>query len=336
MPNNHDYAVIVGIKNYDALKSLDAPIRDAINFKDWLQDSEGGDVPEENIKFIKNTRHSSPYPPTQLEIDKALIAIKNQGKETGYRRLYFYFSGHGIGVSWSDIGLCLPIWSEDFLHSAISTTAYLNYFVTSNLFDEVLFFLDCCRTRRIGVQSIPPTVGWAREGGKLCRNSMKMFATDYEDVAREGWTSNDTGNYITGYFTEALIEGLKGGAADVTSGNITAGSLQSFVARRTKELAAANGHVQNAKISLPEAEGDFLIKGGARPEISVHIRFKRAAEVTLYGAPAISVIKTDTIASGDEWIISLPQGLYMISEEGKKNKQFFEVEFSQNPFTYEY
>lgn len=338
MPNNQDYAVIIGIKNYDVLKSLEAPIEDAESFSEWLKDREGGDVPKENVKFIENINNSNqaPYPPILDNIDDALLEIIDQGQGTGYRRLYFFFSGHGIGVNWNEVSLCLPKWSESRLNYAMSTNAYLNYFVTSNLFDEVFFFLDCCRTRKIGVQGLPPAVNWPRQGGKQCRNIMTMHATDYEDVAREGWVDNATGSHITGYFSKALIEGLKGGATDPFTGNITIDSLHNFVTRRTKELAAAKGHVQNAQLSLPKTTGNFVIKPSVVTNINTTINFTKSGVFTLYGPPGITAKQTGAVTAGESWQLELYQGLYMISNDNMTNKELFAVEFSINPFIYEY
>jgi hypothetical protein len=64
MPNTRDYAVVVGVNHYKKLQLLEGPINDAISFKDWLVNPDGGDLPEGNCKLI-TSNGVDPFLPIQ-------------------------------------------------------------------------------------------------------------------------------------------------------------------------------------------------------------------------------------------------------------------------------
>ena len=64
-----DYALIVGINEYEELPRLNGPIADAMAFRDWVTSAEGGDIPDGNCKFVDNTDSTVP---TQDLIDRKL------------------------------------------------------------------------------------------------------------------------------------------------------------------------------------------------------------------------------------------------------------------------
>src|SRR6478609_358434 len=98
-----DYAVVVGIGKYSSLKKLNGPIVDAKNFKAWLEKESGGNLPGDNIHPILFDVEP-PERPLQNDIDDAMVKIFNAATVTGFRRLYFFFAGHGIGIKWNENG----------------------------------------------------------------------------------------------------------------------------------------------------------------------------------------------------------------------------------------
>ena len=97
--NTSDYAVVVGISKYGAIKpELEGPEKDACAFRDWLLASSGGAVPKDNVALIL----SSQFQPTLTRVTVAFaklmsLTVKNAHKAPRVgRRLYIYLSGHGI------------------------------------------------------------------------------------------------------------------------------------------------------------------------------------------------------------------------------------------------
>ncbi|MDQ6482416.1 caspase family protein [Dyadobacter sp. LHD-138] len=332
--NKLDYAVVIGIKHYMSLNSLEGPINDATRFYNWLIDTNGGSIPPENCHLIPSDETVNPYSPLQHQVDSALVDIKRAGLETGFRRLYFYFSGHGIGSSWKDTGMCLPIYSNDYLNAALSSSEYLSFFVSSDLFEEVIFFLDCCRSRKVNAMPMPPMAGWAREGGNQCLRSMTFLATDFENPARESLMVKGDVLTVTGYFTEALIEGLNGAAADPDTGNITMSTLHNYVQQRTRELAAANNHSQEARLAIGELDNNFVIKPGVVVRPDVLIRFLQNGSYQLED-PSLNVIQSGEVAEGDTWTHSLKKGTYCILNLVTNDTKYLRVDGTKNPFNYE-
>ncbi|TWV93271.1 hypothetical protein [Chitinophaga pinensis] len=75
------------------------------------------------------------------------------------RRLYFYFSGHGIGVTMMNSAMLLPKWTTFMRNYALSSEKYIQELVNKGTFEEIYFFMDCCRNRIPGVNGQPPLFG---------------------------------------------------------------------------------------------------------------------------------------------------------------------------------
>lgn len=59
MPNDDDYAIVVGIATYASYQAIDAAEGDARDFAKWLCDPQGGDLPKKNVSLVL----SSDLPP---------------------------------------------------------------------------------------------------------------------------------------------------------------------------------------------------------------------------------------------------------------------------------
>jgi hypothetical protein len=331
MPNTRDYAVVVGVNHYKKLQLLEGPINDAISFKDWLVNPDGGDLPEGNCKLI-TSNGVDPFLPIQDTIDDALASIVEPRKPEGYRRLYFFFAGHGVGVKWDVNGLCMPKWSDVFRNAALSSKGYLDLIVESNLFEEVYFFLDCCRDRRINANPLHPSLGWARPEGGTCK-SLVLYATDFENAAYEGSIGNGGNQYIRGYFSQALVEGLNGAAVN-EKGNITVDQLINTVKKRTEELAKAKQTVTPQSYNM---DADYvLFEKSSIPETTVTINFKEQGKVKLEDPSLTQVILEGMVQSGDAWNISLKKGLYPVTNSTTGKEKYIRINGDLKTLTYDF
>jgi hypothetical protein len=334
MPNNKDFAVVIGVDDYKQLPPLKGPINDANAFKAWLLNPAGGDVPEANCKFIPSTH---PYRPIQDEIDDALeeIIMLNDGS---FRRFYFFFAGHGIGISWDANGLCLPKWSEVQRNYALSSKGYVDYIVGSSIFQEIYFFLDCCRLRAINANPMIPRLGNIRpRGGGI--PSVVIYASPFENAAGEAPSDEESGSLVRGFFSQALVEGLSGAAAGI-SGNITVKDLIDFTRQRTTELAKAVGKVQlvNAEIVDGGRNIDTLtIISGVTPIVtSVTIRFGIAGTMRLSDSQ-FHVLVEEFANAGNAWSgQQLTRGIYSIQHLDSGKKDYFEVSGTEKSMEYEF
>src|SRR5687768_9924410 len=126
MANTLDYAVVIGIEHYkDVLQPLGGPHGDTTKFVKWLISPEGGDIPAKNNTWINNPTNNSPsdnilmllsspqYTPGKDDVDDWMNTVMDDFKQKGIqgRRLYFYFSGHGIGQTQMNSAMLLPKWT---------------------------------------------------------------------------------------------------------------------------------------------------------------------------------------------------------------------------------
>lgn len=142
----HDFALVIGVNDYPAFKSLKGPVDDATEFKTWLCDPDGGGVDDAHLRIVTST--ATPIAPEQKHIDQALRALLETADAIGGgRRLYVYFSGHGAAArdAVENVALLLADWSEAQAKLGLSSVRYREDLVRLGLFEELVVILDCCR-----------------------------------------------------------------------------------------------------------------------------------------------------------------------------------------------
>lgn len=146
---------------------------------------------------------------TKAELLKDLHSLFREGESD---IALFYFSGHGTDE------MAGQIVTPDFngFDKGVSMNDILQLANTSTSRNKIII-LDCCYSGKLGDFSAIDT-----SDAVIGKGVTILTASNRDEVAIE---DGITGH---GVFTELLIQGLKGGAADV-SGNITPASLYSFV-----------------------------------------------------------------------------------------------------------
>ncbi len=193
-------ALIVGIDAYSQAP-LGGCTNDAEEIAKLLEENEDGS-PNFSVKLKLNIQ-------TKAELLEDLHSLFKEGESD---IALFYFSGHGTDE------MAGQIVTPDFngYDMGISMNDILRLANTSKSRNKIII-LDCCYSGKLGdcspIDSSNTMIG---------KGVTILTASDRDEVAIE---DGITGH---GVFTELLIQGLKGGAADV-SGNITPASLYSFV-----------------------------------------------------------------------------------------------------------
>lgn len=191
-------ALIVGLNDYPGCE-LKCCNNDAIAMKELLEINGDGSP---NFDIILTTGTCPKY--------KLINDIKRLFADDADVAL-FYFSGHGND---SDGGyLCTTDFREnDYGVSMIDVLKWANQ---SHCKNKVII-LDCCFAAKIGTSILFNNNSVLGEGVTII-------------AASQSWqASAEYFNIQHGVFTQLLIQGLKGGAADI-GGNITPASLYSFV-----------------------------------------------------------------------------------------------------------
>lgn len=191
-------ALIVGLNNYPGCK-LEWCDNDAIAMKELIESNGDGSPNFEVISIIDScTKNNLKAAIEKLFADDADIAL-------------LYFSGHGADA---DGGyLCTTDFSES--DYGVKMTEILEMANSSRCKNKVII-LDCCFAAKMG------------ESLLLNNNSVLGEGVTIIAASQSWQTSAENGAIQHGVFTELLMQGLKGGAADI-GGNITPASLYSFV-----------------------------------------------------------------------------------------------------------
>jgi uncharacterized caspase-like protein len=276
-----DYALVIGINDYPSYRGLNGAVNDANDFRKWLRDPNGGgidsDKPDQDSpKCILINSSAEPIKPLQQDVDEALdaigTAVANSADKRG-RRFYFYFSGHGLGMTYDDTALCTARWNDKaWRFAALNVREYYKMIMESGYFSEVAFFLDCCRTRLITAGGNGPQIRWTvrPDIDAGLSSSFIAYATPYQNKAFEA--AVNSADDFRGYFTRALMAGLRGGAA-ISTGGVPASKLKQYIEKETGVLAKNDQKTQNAKADNGFPADPDPIFGKAKPECSLHVQF---------------------------------------------------------------
>ena len=338
MNNALDFAVVIGVSHYNELSRLNGPSNDATAFQNWLVSPDGGNLPPDNCKLILSQENS--VRPLQDDIDDKFEEIVNKLLEerNSARRLYFYFSGHGLGISHDDTALILPKWSNFWRNYALLSRAYLETLIHSGLFQEIFFFLDCCRNRRPGIQGANPRFGNARPSNHSAScNFFVFYSTEfttlsYEEAIDVTLDDSKTKNQIHGLYTKALLTGLNGNAAK--NGSITVQSLQQFIDSYLPELLGERNLMQKARL---HSSGDSSTPIVSLPvnTFPITIVFKTPGRKAILEDGYMNELKSGN-TSETPWNLSLRPGNYTILFDDAPEFKTIRITSSQNINHYEF
>lgn len=338
MPNERDHAVVIGIKDYGSLKPpLSGPVLDAQDFANWLRSPDGGDLPPRNVREVVSTAFDNSKQTDALSFKPDLTAMRvpfwelmtltkeNFGKPVPLvgRRLYLYFSGHGITprvdpvTGTNQSGLLAANCVEDVNYDAIAGHAYAEWFRLSHAFDEILLFMDCCRTDRPDIAPATITTPIVTGGKPEDVRVFYAWATQWDTRAWEQPLGQPAAT--RGVFTFALLEALQKALPD-EQGQLTTKSLVGHLTLRIAQLRAG-AEPQPPRFFPPEPDGRFVIRRDVRSsKANVTITFAPA----LFGKPAdlqrgpfVSVLPVPHIASADPWTLQIEPGIYNVAIDGR-------------------
>ena len=256
--NVDDYAVVVGINEYPGYRPLKGAVEDAVDFAKWLCEEEyGGSIPVGNCNKVLSVK--DPLAPLQDQIDGAFDSVFSAiplGKPA--RRLYVYFSGHGMAESPMITDLCLASWAQKFPNRALDAQKYLDVLMAKGKFREIVMLLDCCRVRIVSAKGAAP--GFSVVAPSPDSSHTRFFlanATEFLNSSYEAATADPGGSsdpVVRGYFTRVLMAALRGAAAS-PRGGVRAGSLKAYLDDNVAPLARADGWVQDSEV-LNGLKGD--------------------------------------------------------------------------------
>jgi len=269
VPNDDDYAIVVGIANYASYQAIDAAEGDARDFARWLRDPQGGDLPEDNVSLVL----SSDLPqqlrigrPIRDDVEDEFIKLLNNRTGRIGRRFYFYFSGHGCAPSYDEIALIMANSSKGVPNRNIGARLYATTLVERANFDELVFFLDCCR----GVDDTvdPQQPPFRRPQPAVDYTNVKLTVAVGSQI---GQLSNAPDSPTQrSFFTEFLLEGLRGAAATGDQ-SISVESLMQYVKPKVTAKALGYGKRQVPELAKP---AEIIFRNGVSNQRLISLLIK--------------------------------------------------------------
>ena len=329
-----DYAIVVGINEYtpieqDGLPTLRGAVDDANMVEQWLLSATGGKVPKDNCRKI--TSKGDRKRPLKDDIDDELQYILEQIIDKGIdaNRFYFYFAGHGIGVETNtqDTGLCLAKWSSIRRNYALSIQKYLQLMIDLGYFKQLIFWADCCRGALYNISPEGSTIQLSANGPNAGRAGYFLgYATQYQDPSYEAEIQPGE---TRGIFTEVLLSGLKGAAAN-ENGEVDADYLRDYLFRETQRVADLTHCKQIPRSTHSFTAADPCIFHRVNNTVAVTFQFSNAAAtIHLVDGSGELVQSFDTRAENPV-TIQLKKGLYKLEELGNGHEDYFDVS-PENP-----
>lgn len=330
-PAPADYAVVVGINDYTpGIRRLQGCVNDARLFTRWLLDPAGGGLDPSAPADVAAPRHveticspgvpDGPLRPIKDEVEDVLFRLFQRFLDTGVpvgRRLYLWFSGHGVSPRGDlmDCALLMANASQLALGRAIPGRRAAEYFRRGAMFAEVVLMMDCCREvggladAGLSIDFQPdPTAGtdvrWLY--GFATRTSAisaeRELPHPFDPVPMQA----DNPRLWHGAFTHAVLEGLQRGADP--AGRVTSASLASYVRERVPALLdPANNQRPDFEMS-----DDPIVFGAGLPfEVTVRLTNPASGFQVLDGMGLTPIAAVPQPAPGGTFRVSLPPGLYL-------------------------
>jgi Caspase domain len=210
-------ALLIGNSTYPAdehnLQTLKGPVKDIAAVNRALIDPATGLFADVDVSLLPEATSS-----------RAIRALgRFFGTATRDDVLLVYFSGHGKLDQSGRLHLCMQdTESTDLLSTAVSSTR-INEFADASRARNVIIVLDCCHAGAFrGGDLMDAVAGPGRYVLTSCRGTQ---------LANDATVDNGTS-----YFTQHLVDGLLGAAADQDQdGYVTFSDLYAYVDRRLRE-----------------------------------------------------------------------------------------------------
>jgi hypothetical protein len=354
----YHYALVVGIDRYPNLDggryNLRCPQEDASAFGKWFQETQtdSASVKEKSQRFRVITRQipadRRPPAPVVYEIISALEDLiqafqdrlrpfRDTPKyEASWRasRLYLYVSGHGLDFTADDSVLLTADARDGIIPvSTFSVANALSRLTTSFSFAEVLVFADCCRQWRKGT---PLYFFEQVEDPPLRPHPPKTFVASAAKFSLRAYEPKAEHNLSNSIFTMALLDGLRGQAADPRTGIISTNRLKGYLYEQVPSLSLKfNGEkqepdIKGANFEIAQVAPLKSPASGSLPlriitiSIAAASAFEADRKLQLFAnighlqPPEQLPLNHD--ASTGEYTVGLTDGLYLIVLEGDSPK----------------
>lgn len=241
--------------------------------------------------------------PVQDQIDEQLLELMTAADDLGGgRRLYFYFSGHGATSpeeSGDDVALLLATWSKNLRRFALSSRGYSSELGSAGLFEELVIFLDCCRTAMVRAIGRIPAITYEMTSPRCPTRTFIAYATEAGRTAFE----RPQGELWQGEFTRCLLTILRR-----SPGGLDARALKDQLECEVRETRTGQqAHVINGLL-----DGARFGRGGVMPQLRITFGPGRGRVRLVDGR---GELVAEHVATSEPWLISAQAGLHKLVDE---------------------
>ena len=358
----HDYAILVGITDYPNdkdLGTLKGPLNDVALVHEWLRDSKGGGLDENQIKEFKSPdpypeklEDPSKAPPTSETIEAEFRRIVETRKVKLKGRLYLYFAGHGFCST--DVNR----FAEGAIYTANASRQYYDHVfgtqwarvaTAKGLFEEIVLIMDCCRTTRVSrAPAMRPYEDWGEEGLAAQVRLLQIYAVPRGGKAKED-AIKERKEKVYGLLTHALIKALHEVRPTEQDGNmVTSTALKQHIlqtwasvvgpGRAEPEIYSPPGKDILFRTQHERTEFRIVIKGSHPPGSTVIVRDDKLKVVGRFSATGDSredltssagPVTFSTREGATTLKLSMSPGLYecqLIGSDGSVTARSFKVD----------
>ena len=345
--NPLDFAIVVGVQHYPGFgradtqpNDLQGPDNDAGDVYDWLVSDDGGGLDKDNVRLIRSRDFGPPFqnalagrPQKQAIVDafswlESLAqanAAAMRGLKVG-RRLYVYMSGHGFAPRRKQAAIFLANATRVQTYHHVFASGWVEWFYDARYFDEFVLLMDCCMAFDLAIS--PENAGFRTlQGPGPGGNLFSAYAARFPLKAVERLMPDGKHH---GVFTYALLQGLKGEAADPATMRITSESLRRYLTNAMKTFMS-QADLDDASVGKePDFGADDPIDFGVVKQLPL---FKARLRVPASGQPRhlrvltgdLEVVKTGTVQGEETVEVALPKGVYFATADNPSVVKDFEL-----------
>jgi hypothetical protein len=229
-----DRAIVIGIGRYPRFgpdgaspNDLLGPVADAREMADWLVN-----VARARVTLITSDGDGSQnwtsedLRPTESDVSATFDPFLLAAGERVANRLYVYTAGHGFAPDPRSRSLILANALGTAKVPNFHAPAWIDWFAAQYHFDELVLWMDCCATQTFDYAAgVPPMPRTAARSGTPAKVFM-AFGSGIGRSAFEGPIGPD--NEVRGLFTDRLLRGLRGAAAN-ENGEVRSASLKKYL-----------------------------------------------------------------------------------------------------------
>lgn len=291
----NDCAILVGISQYfdSTLPQLKSPPNDVARMQQWLLDSVGGAVPQDNIHVLTSPNNfasdldPSDWPPGEADYTRTFRRIASDPTTNQFLRrqgrLYLFFSGHGFSER-RDQATRAALYAAGATRSFpanICGTFWALAAKQSALFQEIVLVMDCCRDAELNVAFSQPAINLGMADNQAAVKFLAIYAAPKGGKAQERQFP-ELGGMTCGLLTHSFLKALKEAPADDPVG-LSSMAIQRYMLSTWAALCANKPapepqftQPENNQIVFPAAQlgvdVGFKIAKPAHRQLMVEIR----------------------------------------------------------------